>query len=604
VRQQVEDLCLASGGLVADRSDCHSFYHCDELMPQKQSCGDLMFNNLRQNCDWPRSVMQIRPECRDPSRFTFRQGPRSWDSRRTRRMLTWLGNGRAVARVRRPQPRVPAAPRHIAPLPVFRPNSVQVVDQQRRRVLMPQRLSVPEAPRPHVVKLEVAQPVVQRFEDIPNSIAPQAHVVKAHVVPVAPEAPRPHVVKLDVARPVVRAPPTYQTVVRTAPVIQSPQVVRTAPVVRTRVVQSPLVRSHVLQAPVVSEHPTAEDLTFLISNRISQSIRERIPTILSQLRHQPIAKQTKVVQESVEEPKARVTHTVTSSSSSTSSKSGHLKPSHHYVQNSVIGEKDKRKKELKMMEDVKQMERETDYQVEGEDDEVDMMVNEAAQELKEDTREHKPVWTVDGEDAGRWTVTRERPRHITTEPSVDTTTTQPTEMEVKKVVKKVCWIGGARQGLTCKQVRRKLGQSSKGGRRRMLRPKGERTTTRQEEKSRMLFHQAQAMKEEPRVSLDLDNSIGNSVALSQEERRAVTLKEAFDRSIGRVAEEAAAEEERQPASRLRHLSEEYSGTLSRLLEVMVGEEEEYAKEAEYSRRYMTAFDTGREYVDSSNIRGQ
>ena len=48
VRQEVEDLCLASGGLVADRSDCHSFYHCDELMPQKQSCGDLMFNNLRQ----------------------------------------------------------------------------------------------------------------------------------------------------------------------------------------------------------------------------------------------------------------------------------------------------------------------------------------------------------------------------------------------------------------------------------------------------------------------------------------------------------------------------------------------------------------------------
>ena len=48
VRQQVEDLCLASGGLVADQGDCHSFYHCDELMPQKQSCGDLMFNTLRQ----------------------------------------------------------------------------------------------------------------------------------------------------------------------------------------------------------------------------------------------------------------------------------------------------------------------------------------------------------------------------------------------------------------------------------------------------------------------------------------------------------------------------------------------------------------------------
>ena len=213
------------------------------------------------------------------------------------------------------------------------------------------------------------------------------------------------------------------------------------------------------------------------------------------------------------------------------------------------------------------------------------------------------MWTVDGEEAGRWTVTRERPRLITTEPSVDTSTTQTTEEEVKKVVKKVCWIGGARQGLTCKQVRRKLGQSTKGGRRRMLRPTGERTATRQEEKSRMLVHQAQAMKEEPRVSLDLDNDIGNRVGLSQEERRAVTLKEAFDRSISRVAEEEAAEEERQPASRLRNLSKEYTGTLSRLLEVMLGEEE-YAKEEEYRRRYMTDFDSGREYVDSSDLRGQ
>ena len=33
--------------LVADPNDCHTFYHCDELTPQKQSCGDLMFNTIR-----------------------------------------------------------------------------------------------------------------------------------------------------------------------------------------------------------------------------------------------------------------------------------------------------------------------------------------------------------------------------------------------------------------------------------------------------------------------------------------------------------------------------------------------------------------------------
>ena len=33
--------------LVANPHDCHTFYHCDELTPQKQSCGDLMFNNIR-----------------------------------------------------------------------------------------------------------------------------------------------------------------------------------------------------------------------------------------------------------------------------------------------------------------------------------------------------------------------------------------------------------------------------------------------------------------------------------------------------------------------------------------------------------------------------
>ena len=43
-----------------------------------------------QTCDWPRSVMQIRPECRDPESFRFRLGPRSWDSRRSGMMRATL----------------------------------------------------------------------------------------------------------------------------------------------------------------------------------------------------------------------------------------------------------------------------------------------------------------------------------------------------------------------------------------------------------------------------------------------------------------------------------------------------------------------------------
>merc|ERR1712032_571241 len=160
LRADISTLCLDSQAqLVADPNDCHTFYHCDELSPQKQSCGDLMFNTIRMTCDWPRSVMQIRPECRDPDSFKFRLGPRSWDSRRTHRMLNWLGDGRAIARVRvpRPQLRQQQYPRYQQPAPVFRPNSVQVVDQQRRRlmderprVVMPSRLSVPETPLVYV----------------------------------------------------------------------------------------------------------------------------------------------------------------------------------------------------------------------------------------------------------------------------------------------------------------------------------------------------------------------------------------------------------------------------------------------------------------------
>merc|ERR1712130_288480 len=397
LRADISTLCLDSQAqLVADPNDCHTFYHCDELSPQKQSCGDLMFNTIRMTCDWPRSVMQIRPECRDPDSFKFRLGPRSWDSRRTHRMLNWLGGGRAIARVRVPRPQLRQQqqyPRYQQPAPVFRPNSVQVVDQQRRRladnrprVVMPSRLAVPEtpiagspvvvpeppitsqayapeAPRPHVVRLDLNNNVeehhyqaeVEPVQEVPlvHHQSPPATVVQAqapqrliHRAPIinrgppvehravvklqSPEAPRPHVVRLEQRRrvqPVVR--------VEQAPVVRVEQ----APVVRVE--QAP-VRVHStprFQPSSLEVKPSAEDLTFLISQQITQSIRNRIPTILSNLQAKQ-SKQTKAVQPSV----SRVTHTVTSTSSQVSSSAAKEGPSHHYVQNSIVGQQQRTKK--------------------------------------------------------------------------------------------------------------------------------------------------------------------------------------------------------------------------------------------------------------------
>merc|ERR1719310_125028 len=75
-------------------------------------------------------------------------------------------------------------------------------------------------------------------------------------------------------------------------------------------------------------------------------------------------------------------------------------------------------------------------------EEEEIILPQPAPMLVEDTREHKPVWTV----------TRQRPRKTTVRPRKTKTQVQPEA----KVVKKVCWIGGGRSALTCKQVRRKL----------------------------------------------------------------------------------------------------------------------------------------------------
>jgi len=674
LRADISTLCLDSQAqLVADPNDCHTFYHCDELSPQKQSCGDLMFNTIRMTCDWPRSVMQIRPECRDPDSFKFRLGPRSWDSRRTHRMLNWLGDGRAIARVRvpRPQLRQQQYPRYQQPAPVFRPNSVQVVDQQRRRlmderprVVMPSRLSVPEtplvyasetplvgshvvvpeppvrsqvynapeAPRPHVVRLDLDNDIEEHHyqaevEPVTVQQAPlvhhrnQAPVVQQAQVPrlihrapiinrgppaiqhsapavvqhhISPEAPRPHVVRLEQRRrvkPVVRLEQAPLVRVEQAPVVRVEHHVEQAPVVRVE--QAP-VRVHSTpsrfqpSSSLEVKQPSAEDLTFLISQQITQSIRNRIPTILSNLQAKQ-SKQTKAIQP----PVSRVTHTVTSTSSQVSSSAAkEAGPSHHYVQNSIVGQPQRMKKkenegnmEKMEMENMEMEEMERQNMMEDED----VILPQPAPMLVEDTREHKPVWTV----------TRQRPKQKTTAKPRKTKIQQgggQVQPEAK-VVKKVCWIGGGRSALTCKQVRRKLvGEDGKKpqqqtGRRRIqsMRQTGSKPAEKKQ-KSRMLLHEDPQTENEleEEFSFELANRVveENKEMGEEEERRAITLKEAFDRTINKLGKEVEEEEDEDleniDADRLRSMSEEYSDTLTKLLDQLE--------------------DTERQYIDSSDLR--
>merc|ERR1712156_322040 len=108
------------------------------------------------------------------------------------------------------------------------------------------------------------------------------------------------------------------------------------------------------------------------------------------------------------------------------------------------------------------------------------------------------------------------------------------------------------------------------------------------EKSRMLLHP------EPRdgnnesdleeISLQLANRMMEEEDLSSEDRKAITLKEAFDRTINKLGSEVEEEEdpETMDAERLRSMSQEYSDTLTRLLDQLE--------------------DSERQYVDSSDLR--
>ena len=195
--------------------------------------------------------------------------------------------------------------------------------------------------------------------------------------------------------------------------------------------------------------------------------------------------------------------------------------------------------------DVEKME---NMEMENMTEDEDVILPQPAPMLVEDTREHKPVWTV----------TRQRPKQktITAKPAANPRKINTHQGQVQpeaKVVKKVCWIGGGRSALTCKQVRRKLiGEDGKNpqqqqtGRRRIqsLRQTGSKPAEKRQ-KSRMLLHaDPQNEKElDEQFSFELANRVEESEEMEEEEeRRAITLKEAFDRTINKLGNEVEEEE--------------------------------------------------------------
>jgi hypothetical protein len=51
-----------------DTVDCHRFYHCQDTAdgPElvEKTCGPYMlYNHEKQVCDWPATVIALRPEC-------------------------------------------------------------------------------------------------------------------------------------------------------------------------------------------------------------------------------------------------------------------------------------------------------------------------------------------------------------------------------------------------------------------------------------------------------------------------------------------------------------------------------------------------------------
>jgi hypothetical protein len=61
-------LCDVNNPNSRDAKDCHRFYHCVDTLegPElvEKTCGRfMMYNHEKQVCDWPETVIKLRPEC-------------------------------------------------------------------------------------------------------------------------------------------------------------------------------------------------------------------------------------------------------------------------------------------------------------------------------------------------------------------------------------------------------------------------------------------------------------------------------------------------------------------------------------------------------------
>merc|ERR1712098_197147 len=73
-----------------DSSNCHAFWHCHQGYTEAKSCGFMMFNPVKQVCDWPSKVLQLRPECRQEAQQLDPSMTSPWQRERTQRMLRYL----------------------------------------------------------------------------------------------------------------------------------------------------------------------------------------------------------------------------------------------------------------------------------------------------------------------------------------------------------------------------------------------------------------------------------------------------------------------------------------------------------------------------------
>jgi hypothetical protein len=354
-------------------------------------------------------------------------------------------------------------------------------------------LPIQEAPRPHVVKLQPSAIIPQQVDqEIQEASRP--HVVKLEPNVIVsqmqyqqvPEARRPHVIKLHTKNPQHE----YQQVIPG--------------------------QQYQLTVPQQDSHQTLREknISWNINNMVQKRIRDSLPNVLSGLQTEQVARQTKVKQE----PIKRVTHTVTSTSSQVS-------PSHHYVQDTVIGENISESGVLDISEDI--------------------ILPETSPIFIEETRENKPVWTV----------TRVKTSQTVKKPSVELQDGSVIKTSaLKKVRRKLSNKDKMRlknkKRMLLKTLDKELHRNEEKKRRVLLKPAPEVTI----EKSEDLIHEneQEEVTSTPTITFDFRNGLedGNiEEELNENEKKAISLKEAYDRHIKKINVEEPSEN-REPGNRL------------------------------------------------------